>query len=228
MARTLTITRKKNFQGSAGKWMVKLDGYEVARINNGETQSIQIDKHPHQIEIIILSAFGKPTLGIDPGTALIMAGGANCNVMLSLGIGFVKNHINVECSYDCHSITEVDFIDAVTQFMVNVFNRDAILERLNDPNNRRNDLRIACRKDGVHIQWDVSETTMGKNWSTGYDEEAIPYEAAGVTMPEERLTKELLTRLESSVKNAILEQTRFVKNEYGCFALGTNKKSSLY
>lgn len=228
MNRTLTITRKKNFQGGAGKWMVKLDGFQVAKLNNGESQSVQIDEHPHQMEIVMLSAFGKPTLGIDPGTALIMAGGANCNVTLSLGLGLVKNHINVECSYDYHSMTEADFIDAVTRLMVNVFNGDAILERLNDPNNRRKDLRAVCCKDGVHIRWDVEEATVGKNWSTGYDEEIIPYEAAGVTMPKEQLTKELLARLENSVKNAILGQTRFVKNEYGCFTLGANKKSSLY
>lgn len=228
MNRTLTITRKKNFIGCALKWMVKLDGFEVARINNGESQSIQIDEHPHQMEIVMLSVFGKPTLGVDPGTALIMSGGANCNVTLSLGLGLVKDHINVECSYDIPTITGADFIDAVTRLMVNIFNGDAILERLNDPNNRRNDLRVICRKDGVHIQWDVDEVTVGKNWSTGYDEEIIPYEAAGVTMPKEQLTGERLTRLEDSVKNAILTQTRFVKDEYGCFVLGTNKKSSLY
>lgn len=85
--------------------MVKLDGFEVARINNGESQSIQIDEHPHQMEIVMLSAFGKPTLGIDPGTALIMSGGANCNVTLSLRPGLVKNHINVECSYDIFDCT---------------------------------------------------------------------------------------------------------------------------
>lgn len=228
MNRTLTVTRKKDFISGPWKWMVKLDGFEVARINNGESLSIQIDEHPHQMEIVALSAFGIPTLGVDPGTALIMSGGANCNVTLSLGLGLVKNHINVECSYDIPTITGADFIDAVTRLMVNIFNGDAILERLNDPNNRRNDLRVICRKDGVHIQWDVDEVTVGKNWSTGYDEEIIPYEAADVTMPKEQLTGERLTRLEDSVKNAILTQTRFVKDEYGCFVLGTNKKSSLY
>lgn len=228
MNRTLTVTRKKDFISGPWKWMVKLDGFEVARINNGESQSIQIDEHPHQMEIVALSAFGIPTLGVVPGTALIMSGGANCNVTLSLGLGLVKDHINVECSYDIPTITGADFIDAVTRLMVNIFNGDAILERLNDPNNRRNDLRVICRKDGVHIQWDVDEVTVGKNWSTGYDEEIIPYEAADVTMPKEQLTGERLTRLEDSVKNAILTQTRFVKDEYGCFVLGTNKKSSLY
>lgn len=227
MNRTLTITRKKSFQGGLAKWMVQLDGYEVARLNNGETQSIQIDEHPHQMEIVMLSTFGKPTLNINPGTALIMAGDANCNVTLSLGLGLVKNHINVECSYNAPAINESAFIEAVTRFMVNIFNGDAILERLNDPDNRRNDLEILCAKDGVHIRWAAEKAIVGKNWSTGYDEEIVPYEAAGVTMPTEMLANELLKQLEVSVKQGILTQTRFVKNEYGCFVLG-NKKSSLY
>lgn len=223
MTRTLTITRKKNFQGGGGQWLVRLDGYEVARINNGATQSIQMTEQPHQMEVVMLSAFGKPTHGIDPVTALIMAGATNCNVTLSLGVGLVRNHINVDCSYDSHT-SEAGFIEEVTRFLVNIFNQDAILERLNDPNNRRKDLNVRCQKDGVHIQWQEVEPT---HWSLGYNEDIVPYEAAGVTMPKEQLTQELLTRLEHSIKDTILSQTRFVKNEYGCFALGTNKRSSL-
>lgn len=227
MTRNLTITRKKGIAGGIAKWGALLDGVMIAKLDNGQTQSFRIDEQPHHLEIIMLSVFGKPTLGIDPATAMIMAGTDDCVVTLSLAVGLTKNKIMVDCTYKGSVVSESDFVEAVTAFIVNVFNGDAILKRLNDPNNRRNDLGIDSRKDGVHIWWEAKEITMGKNWSTGRDAEIIPYEAAGVTMPKENLTEDLLNRLDASIKNGILTKTRFVKNEYGCFALG-NKKSSLY
>lgn len=229
MTRNLTITRKKGIAGAITKWGVLLDGAMIGKLDNGQTQSFRIDERSHNLEVVLLSPFGKPTLTYEPASALVMAGTDDCNVALSLALGLIKYKIRADCTYDSDRPvpSESDFVDAVTAFIANVFNKDAILERLNDPNNRRNDLGISCDKDGVHIWWEVKETTLGKNWSTGRDEELIPYEAAGVTMPKENLTGDLLNRLEASIKNGILTKTRFVKNEYGCFALG-NKKSSLY
>lgn len=227
MTRNLTMTRKKGIVGGIAKWGVLLDGAMIGKLDNGQTQSFRIDERSHNLEVVMLSPFGKPTLSIEPASTLVMAGTDDCNVTLTLVPGLIKNKIRANCTYEGSVLSESDFVDAVTAFITNVFNGDAILQRLNDPNNRRKDLGISCRKDGVHIWWDVKETTMGKNWSTGRDEELIPYEAAGVTMPKENLTDDLLNRLEASIKNDILTKTRFVKNEYGCFALG-NKKSSLY
>ena len=227
MARKLTVTRKNSIKGGLGKWGVKLDGFLVGKLENGEAQSFPIDERSHNLEVVMLSVLGKPTLGIDPATVLIMAGTDDCTVSVSLAVGLVKNKIKTECQYDAALVSESDFIHSITEFMVRIFSGDAILERLEDPNNRRKDLRVVCSGDGIHIRWDVKEATVGKNWSTGYDEEIIPYEAAGVHMNKDQLTSDLLKRTEDSVKSAILTRTRFEKNQYGAFALG-NKKSSLY
>lgn len=227
MIRKLTVTRKNSLKGGVGKWAVKLDGFVIAKLDNGQTQSFQIDERSHNMEIVMLSVFGTPTHGIDPATALIMAGTDDCTATVSLAVGLVKNKIKVECQYDAAPLSEADFIDSVTEFMVRIFGGDAILERIEDPNNRNKDLRVVCLEDGVHIRWDVNEVTMGKNWSTGYEEEIVPYEVTGVHMPKDQLTSDLLTRLEDSVKNAILARTRFTKNKSGAFVLG-NQKSSLY
>lgn len=226
MSRTLTITRKKHLYGAICKWAVMLDERMVAEIGNGETKQIQMDDNAHQLKVIALDPFKKAVHNMDPVTALVVSGHANCNA--TVFIGLVGNKLKIDCSYEDLGFSESDFIDAVTQFMVNIFNGDAILERLNDPDNRRNDLAVHCQKDGVHIQWQANEIKIGKNWSTGYNEEIVPYEAAGVSMPKEQLTNELLNTLEDSVKAAILSKTRFDENNYGCFALNVHKKSSLY
>lgn len=222
--RTLTITRKKNFVGCAVQWGVKLDGRPICKIGDGETQSLPINEQAHSLEIMSLSLFGSPNKSMDPAKCMILSGMDNCNVTGSISIGIIKPKIVLDCVYDGAPISVDDFVDSVTRLMISIFNGDAILERLNDSNNRRKDLRVVCEKDGVHIRWEEVEAT---HWSLGYGEEIVPYEAANVLIPKEQMTRELLTRLEGSIENAILAQTRFVKNEYGCFVLGT-KKSSLY
>lgn len=226
MTRTLTITRENLTVGCAVKMGVELDGFLIAKMRNGETESFQIDESSHNLKIVPLSLFDTPTHNMVSPTALIMAGRDDCNVTLSVSLGLVRHRINVTCNYATAQVSETDFIEAVTRFMVDVFNGSAILERLNDPDNRRNDLEIVCKKDGVHIRWQAKEITMGKNWSTGCNEEIIPYEAACVTMPKERLTDELLTQLTDYIKLDIARETPFARNQYGCFCLP--KKHSLY
>jgi len=227
MTRTLTITRKENFQGKITKWRILLDGRAITMIGNGETQSFQIDERAHELEVVPLNALGKPVHGMDSRKTLIMSGTNNCKATVSIGLGMLNNHIKTECTYEGPVLSEEVFIHAVTVLITNIFNGNAILDLLNDPNNRRNDLRVCCLKDGVHIQWYVKESTFGKNWSTGYDEEIVPYEAANVTMPKENLTPDLLKSLDTSVKNGILSGTGFIMNKYGGFEPG-KLKSRLY
>ena len=224
MTRNLKITRTASRVGSNLKWGIKLDGKIVGQIKNGESFVTQIDEQPHTLEIIQLSLFGTPTIGVESGVCVIMAGNQDCFAVTRISVELFKNKIHLECTYNGTVPPVSDFVDAVAKFVVNVFKGDAIIERLNDSNNRRKDLEIFCGKDGVHIRWQEVKPT---HLSLGYGEEIVPYEAAGVTLPKEQLTQEILTQLENAVKNAILTQTRFVKNEYGCFVLG-NKKSSLY
>ena len=99
MNRTLTITRKKNLQASLGKLAVKLDGQVVAKIDNGETQSFPIDERSHEMELVMLSAFGAPAKGLDPANASITAGKNDCTVTVSLSMGLIKSRIQVECTY---------------------------------------------------------------------------------------------------------------------------------
>lgn len=227
MVRTLNITRVQSFVGGGVKMGIKLDGAIIDKIGNGQSLSFHIDDRSHNLEVIALSLIGKPTLGVDPATAFIMAGSDDCTVTVSVVMGLIKNKIKAECQYHTAPVSEANFIHSVTEFMVNVFNGNAILERLEDPNNRRHDLSVSCHKDGVHIRWQLNETKNMDEWSKGYAEEIIPYEAAGVTMPKDQLTGDVLSRVEDSVKGAIVNRTRFVKNEYGAFVPG-NKKSSLY
>ena len=224
MNRKLTITRVKSFQGMLGKWLVKIDGQGAANLNNGETLTLQIDERSHQLEIYPFNAFGGRA-PFDTAPALIMAGRNACHVNVSALAGLARAKIVLECSYEDAALSEADFVECVARCMVNIFNGSAILERLDDPNNRRKDLQIVCAKDGVHIRWSEVEPT---HWSLGYGEEVVPYEAAEVTMPKEKLTQPLLDELQNEIIAAILRETRFEKNKYGCLALNENKKSRLY
>lgn len=107
MARTLTITRTRNFQGAACKWDVELDGYVIGDIRNGETRTFSIDERAHNLRIVALNAWGGNG-GIDPGSAWIMEGNANYNVTLAVGMGLLKSHVEVTCSCDSPS-PEVSF-----------------------------------------------------------------------------------------------------------------------
>lgn len=126
----------------------------------------------------------------------------------------------MEASYAIANASEEDSIRAVTSFMVNVFNGEAIMHRLNDPNNRRKDLGVVCLSDGIHIRWHEEKPS---NWTLGYGEEVIPYAAAKTNYPKSQLTSELLSRLERSVHSGIVNYTQFEKNQYGCFAPGNNR-----
>lgn len=103
MARTLTITRTRNFPGAACKWDVELDGYVIGNLSNGETRTFSIDERAHNLRIVALDILGHyagGTCGTDPGSAWIMDGNANCNATITLGMGLLKSYIRVKCSYD--------------------------------------------------------------------------------------------------------------------------------
>ncbi len=84
----------------------------------------------------------------------------------------------------------------------------------------------AYGKDG-NTQNSEQQENQPSEWSKGYGEEIIPYAASHTVFPKERLTADVLDRLNRAVCSGILSRTRFVKNQYGCFILGT-KKASLY
>ena len=217
MARQLTIKRERSLIGGHLKWAIVLNGVSVAAITGGQTQTITISEQAQQLEIIQLSMLGKPTINCDRGTALIMAGAADCTVTASVQTGIFKDVIRLKCAYDRTEIPEEAFVEAVTRLIVGMFQGEAALRWVNDPNNRRRDLRVACRRDGVHICWEMKNP--GRN-IMGMEDNLVPYETAGVSLAQERLEDNLLRRLECSIREGVLSNTRFVVNEYGCFAPG--------
>lgn len=224
--RTLKITQSTLGIGKVGtRFLYKLDGVAIGMTKmHGESISRPIDDRAYSLEAVRVSLLGTPTIGSSPATLMIVSGGMDCTVTTTWRLGLVKGTVHLEASYDLPPVSEDAFVDAVTELMVRIFSSDAILERLNDSNNRRSDLEVFCSENGVHIRWQENQPS---EWSKGYGEEIIPYAASHTGFPKERLNADVLDRLNRAVCSGILSRTRFVKNQYGCFILGT-KKSSLY
>ena len=224
--RTLKITQSTSGIGKVGaRFLYKLDGVAIGVTKkNGESISRPIDDRAYSLEAVQVSLLGTPAIGSSPATLMIVSGGMDCVATASLRLGLVKTTVHLEASYDLPPVSEDAFVNAVTALMVTIFSGDAILERLNDPNNRRNDLEVFCAENGVHILWQENQPS---EWSKGYGEEIIPYAASHTDFPKERLTPDVLDRLNRAARSGILSRTRFVQNQYGCFMLGT-KKPNLY
>lgn len=99
MTRNLKITRTASRVGSNLKWGIKLDGKIVGQIKNEESFVTQIDEQPHTLEIVQLSLFGTPTIGVESGVCVIMAGNQDCFAVARISVELFKNKIHLECTY---------------------------------------------------------------------------------------------------------------------------------
>lgn len=141
------------------KWIVRivLDDVEQGHLKADEVMTLDVDSGEHTLRYNLLA----PKYWIPPGRE---------NYLVS----YFRDSLRIGPEND-------EFRDGLTLFVLKMFRGRGIKDRILDPNNHGNKVRLDINSEGIRLSWTLEHTKGLKQWLTGEGEEKISYSQMGLT-----------------------------------------------